>query len=532
MSTLPPPSFLRAGLHLDRYELLAPVAQGGMAQVWVARLRGIRGFERLVAVKAILAQHAMDPQFQKMFLDEARLVSSIHHRNVAQVLDLGEINDVLYLVMEWVEGDSLSALRRIVSGAGETFPVAIALRIVSDVLEGLHAAHELRAEDGRPLSVVHRDVSPSNILVTTSGEAKVIDFGIAKAIDRIAEETASGFLRGKITYMAPEQAMGKKVDRRADIFAAGAVLYQLLSGEVPYRAENQIESLHLLLQGEPPKPLTNVPADVAEAVYVALSHNQDARFATADEMHRALTEALIRNFGATTSADVAKLVNEKLAKRLATRKRQLEISLQAAQERARLDKELESEVVTDSNSLLSVQRPARAASSPDVETQLDAPPRRPPIPADAALAPDAVSTTTLAHATLVSQPAVANRTRRALLAVGLGLLGLFAIYGVFSAVRGASKTSEAAAASPPTSVEPAPVPAAAGSVTSGAKAEAPASAMPSIPPARSASARTVASAPPIPAAPQPKVAPTKPVLSQPKRQGGSSVVDAFGSGRR
>jgi serine/threonine protein kinase len=511
MPSVPPPSFLRPGLQLDRYELLAPVAQGGMAQVWVARLQGSHGFERFVAVKAILAQHAMDPKFQKMFLDEARLVASIHHRNVCQVLDLGEINDVLYLVMEW-----------------------LALRIVSDALEGLHAAHELQSADGRPLNVVHRDVSPSNILVTTSGEAKVIDFGIAKAIDRLAEETASGFLRGKITYMAPEQAMGKPVDRRADIWAAGVILYQLLSGEVPYRGENQIESLHLLLKGDPPRPLRGVPADVAEAVYTALSHNKDARFATADEMQRVLTEALVKNCGVTTSVDVAKFVNEKLAKRLATRKRQIELSLQAAEERARVDKELQADVITDS-SMVSVQRPRPPQAStprlagPDEATEL-APRARASVPsAEVPLAPEAVSSTTLGHATLLAQPTSTQGGKRIALIAGIAILGAFAAYGLFSMLRGSPEAGVPAAAAAPSAAATLPEP----SATSSAAA-APPSASAEVASAPSASAdeppvqAPSASAAPVSAAPKPQPQPTP--HAKPKR--GNSVIDVFGSGRR
>jgi len=515
-----------------------------MAQVWVARLQGVHGFERFAAVKAILAQHAMDPKFQKMFLDEARLVASINHRNVAQVLDLGEINEVLYLVMEWVEGDSLSALRRLVHGADEKFPLGIALRIVSDALEGLHAAHELRGSDGRPLNVVHRDVSPSNILVTTSGEAKVIDFGIAKAIDRIAEETASGFLRGKITYMAPEQAMGRPVDRRADIWAAGVVLYQLLSGEVPYRGENQIESLHLLLKGDPPKPLAGVPGDVAEAVYTALAHNRDARFSTADEMHRVLTEALVKNCGATTSSDVAKFVSAKLAKRLAARKRQIELSLSAAEERARVDRELNADVITDS-SLLSVQRPARLPSSSEIarpaaavraseeSTELDPSLPRPLESPDMGLGPEANSSTTLGHATLLAQPTRATGGKRVALIAGVALLAVFAAYGAFSMIRGAAAPKSPALAAQPsagtvpsTTPEPAasPSPPPAAPTASIAAAASPSESA-AAPPASASASATAAREAPKPSAPA-----SKPTHSQPKKA--NSVIDVFGSGRR
>src|SRR6185295_13891899 len=160
-----------------------------------------------------------------------------------------------YLVMAWVDGDALSKLSRVVEKTGELIPLRIVLRILADACAGLHAAHELCDTAGVSLGVVHRDVSPQNILVNTKGIIKVIDFGVAKARDRHADETSSGILKGKIQYMAPEQAVGKPVDRRADVWAIGAILYRMLSGRAPFEAENQLATLHLLSSGVPPAPL-------------------------------------------------------------------------------------------------------------------------------------------------------------------------------------------------------------------------------------------------------------------------------------
>src|SRR5580704_16812199 len=165
-------SILRAGYRLDRYELLCPIASGGMATVWLARLRGKRGFEKLFAIKTIRTELVDDPRFQEMFLDEARIASGIQHPNVAQILDLGEQEDVLFIVMEWVDGDSLAKIRKLVSKHGGKMPVGLALRILADACAGLHAAHELRDDAGEPRGIVHRDVSPQNILVSTSGAVK------------------------------------------------------------------------------------------------------------------------------------------------------------------------------------------------------------------------------------------------------------------------------------------------------------------------------------------------------------------------
>lgn len=354
MTSIPPPSLLVPGQLLDRYELLCPIAQGGMAQVWVARLQGKLGFEKLVAIKTIIAQHAMEERFEKMFLDEARIIAGIRHPNVAQIMDLGQHADILYLVLEWIDGDSAASLRRAVHGKGEKLPLSIALRIVADSCAGLHAAHELRSSSGESLSVVHRDVSPSNVLVSISGEVKLIDFGVAKAVDRVSEETAAGVIKGKVAYMAPEQALGKAVDRRADIWSCGVMLYHLLAGRTPYEAENQIATLHKVVQGLPPEPLRGVPPEVAELAYTALSYAPEGRFSTADEMQRALERILINHCGPVTPSDVASFVHLKLAERVARRKRTIQRALDAAEQRKALAVEFEDAIEQSSSSIYGV----------------------------------------------------------------------------------------------------------------------------------------------------------------------------------
>jgi serine/threonine-protein kinase len=351
-----------------------------MAQVWVARMQGGLGFERLVAIKAILAQHALDPRFQAMFLDEARIVAGIRHPNVAQVVDLGEQGDVLYHVLEWIDGDSVSSLRRVVHGRHEKLPLGIVLRIVSDTCAGLHAAHELKSDTGEPLGVVHRDVSPANVLISCSGEIKVIDFGVAKAVDRMTEETSAGILKGKVSYMAPEQAMGKPIDRRADVWACGVMLYQLLSGKVPYDAENQIATLHLLIKGMPPTPLKGVPEEVAELVYTALAYVPDGRFATADEMHRAVESVLVARCGAVTATDVASYVGEQLSARIEKRKKTIERAIRAAEERSQIADEFERAVPTESSlrSVPDLKTPSLFTAETRIEMPEPAPAEPPP----------------------------------------------------------------------------------------------------------------------------------------------------------
>jgi serine/threonine-protein kinase len=333
---------LTPGYKLDRYELLCPLAQGGMASIWLARLQGKHGFEKLVAIKTILPHFAADARFRQMFLDEARIASRIEHTNVAQILDLGEQHDILYLVMEWIEGDALSKLCRVVEKDSQLVPLGVLLRILADACAGLHAAHELCDAQGHPLNVVHRDVSPQNILVNNKGIVKVIDFGVAKARDRRADETSSGILKGKIQYMAPEQAVGKPVDRRADVWAIGAILYRMVSGRSPFEGENQLATLHLLSSGVPPAPLPpEVPRPVAAVIRRALTHNVDGRYATAAELQTALEAAMRATQSMTRASDVAAYVGERLMPRALARKEALALALKSADERSRVAKVLQ-----------------------------------------------------------------------------------------------------------------------------------------------------------------------------------------------
>lgn len=315
---------LRAGARLDRYELMFPLAEGGMAAVWLARLRGKRGFEQLVAIKVIKPHLSEDMRFEEMFLDEARIASRIRHPNVAGILDLGEEQGILYLVMEWVDGDSLSRTRRLVAKHGAKLPLRISLRIMADVAAGLHAAHEQKDESGANLGVIHRDVSPQNILVSTSGAVKVIDFGIAKARNRAAAETTDGLVKGKVAYMSPEQAEGLPIDRRADVWAVGVCLYELVTGRLPFDGDSQQEILRLLVRGTDVPPLPNdVPSVVRGVIGQALARDPADRFLTAAALERALEGALTTLDLPTTSDDIATFLNATCPERLQARREML-----------------------------------------------------------------------------------------------------------------------------------------------------------------------------------------------------------------
>ena len=330
-SAASPETQLQPGIWLDRYELLAPVATGGFGSVWLARLKGKRGFEKLVAIK--VPRLNGDVSFQEMLLDEARIASSIEHDNVAKIIELGEQGEILFIVMEWIDGEPVSTLLRALDKSKTKFPLPIALKIISDMCSAAHAAHELKGADGHELGVVHRDISPQNMLITASGSVKLIDFGIAKAKDRASGDTTDGTLKGKIKYMAPEQALGKTVDRRTDVFALGAVLYRFLTGHAPYEAENEVATIHKLATGTPAPPLPDeFPQAVRGIVARALSLSPVARFKTALDMHRAIDELGL----SADAATVAAFVEVHLKDRLAKRKAAIEIALKAAADRTQV----------------------------------------------------------------------------------------------------------------------------------------------------------------------------------------------------
>ncbi len=285
---------LAPGTVLGRYELLLPIASGGMATVWAARLKGSRGFSKTVAIKTILPSLSDDPTFEQMFLDEATIASKIQHPNVAQIIDLGEEDEVLFLAMEWVDGESLSTLSKFSRKNGTDIPLRVGLKIASQAAAGLHAAHELRDEDERLLELVHRDVSPQNILVSASGVVKIVDFGVAKAMGRGGETTA-GQLKGKVPFMSPEQARGAEVDRRTDIFALGIILYRLTTGTHPFLDDTDIKTMRNIITRPvmPPRVKNpSLPVEIERVVLRALNKDPERRHQSASELESELEAAI------------------------------------------------------------------------------------------------------------------------------------------------------------------------------------------------------------------------------------------------
>jgi serine/threonine-protein kinase len=305
-----------------------------MACVWAARLCGHAGFSKLVAIKTVLP-HLNYRDFEDMLLDEARIVGGAHHPNVCDLLDVGKDQDVVYLVLEWVNGDSLlHLLRGTRRGSQGPLDYRIAARIVADGCAGLHAAHELTGSDGQPLRVVHRDVSPHNLLVSLEGVTKIADFGIAKAQGQLHQITRAGEIRGKLAYMAPEQTGTGTVDRRADVFAMGCVLYHATVGRPPFGGESDAQVIRAVLEGSFEPPLhadANYPPELASIVERALSHDVDHRYPTAECLRTAL-EAWLAFPGSgsvPTAMQIAAVVRDRIGDKLEERRQRVRSALES-----------------------------------------------------------------------------------------------------------------------------------------------------------------------------------------------------------
>jgi eukaryotic-like serine/threonine-protein kinase len=271
---------------IGRYLLCDEIASGGMASVHLGCLVAPEGCLRSVAIKRLHAQFASDPEFVAMFLEEASLAARVRHSHVVPTLDVVVQDGELFLVMEYVEGESLAHLLGALERSSSRMPLAFATFVVAQALLGLHAAHEATSKSGEPLGIVHRDVSPHNILVGSDGIVRVADFGVAKACRR-ARETTNGRLKGKIAYMAPEQLRQGPIDRRVDVFAASLVLYEALTGRRPFAAEEPAATLTNILTQEVPRPsrfLPEIPAELDRLVLKGLEKDPERRFATAHEM--------------------------------------------------------------------------------------------------------------------------------------------------------------------------------------------------------------------------------------------------------
>jgi len=302
---------MSTGLHNEKqfgpYRLVQQLAVGGMAEIHLAKTHGIAGFEKYVALKMIHPNYSQDQQFIQMLIDEAKITVQLQHVNIAQTFDLGRVGETYYITMEYVDGADLYKLLRKSAELDREIPIAVGCYIAKEVTSGLDYAHRKRDHAGRPLAIVHRDVSPQNVLISYAGEVKLVDFGIAKATSR-ARQTAVGVIKGKYYYMSPEQAWGEALDHRTDIFSSGILLYETLTGQMLYLEEDLHKLLEMVRRADIPPPSTirkDIPAGLDRIVMRALAKRPDDRYQNAGDMANDLERFLHGHAPVFTAARVA-----------------------------------------------------------------------------------------------------------------------------------------------------------------------------------------------------------------------------------
>jgi len=399
-----------------RYVLERSVARGGMAEIFLARQEGPAGFNRKLVIKRVLPELAHRPKFVALFLDEARLAAQLSHPNIVSIYDFGEENGAYFLAMELVAGPSLRDLGRAAFRSGARLPYEVTARIGAAVAEGLAYAHSLCDESGAPLNIVHRDISPSNVMVSADGVPKIVDFGIAKAANR-THRTRTGEIKGKIAYMPPEQLLGEPIDGRADVYALGVVLYQLVAGKRPYDAPTEFALMQRICSGQA-TPLRSHDAEVPEAleriIVRAMSSNPEQRYADARELCADLDRFVLAQGSPVSSFDIAEQVRR----------------VQQAYGKP-LNRLVELVSVARSLPGEDLERPG-PSSTVSMRTATDVPTdpveqadRRPTIPLAAATAPTAPETPA-SRVVASSREAPLRKTRRALLLAALGCVLLAA----------------------------------------------------------------------------------------------------------
>ncbi|WNG41841.1 protein kinase [Archangium minus] len=317
----------REGVTVGRYQLLARLAVGGMAEIWLARQTGPRGFEKFVAIKRLVEKLSSDTEFVGLFLDEARLAAQLNHPHIVQIFELGEEEGAYYIAMEYLAGETLTSIARACARQKKLLPLALAVRFVADAAEGLAYAHAKQGPDGALLGIVHRDVSPQNILVTYDGTVKLLDFGIAKAANR-ETQTQVGQVRGKAAYMSPEQARGEPLDGRSDIFSLGIVLFELVTGTRLFPSTESLAAMNMLADGTP-LPIAHernprVPESLSRIISRALARQPAQRYASARHFHAALTEWLRGQPKEPDSCEMARFMMQLFGERIQERARLLE----------------------------------------------------------------------------------------------------------------------------------------------------------------------------------------------------------------
>ncbi len=434
-----------------RYQLLKKLATGGMAQIYLARQQGPEGFEKLLVVKRILPHLAENEEFITMFLDEARIAARLNHPNVVQIFDLGAQDDSFFIAMEFIHGEDVRRVWKHADKVGKPIPVALICRIIIESCAGLDYAHKKLDGSGRALNIVHRDISPQNILVSFEGGVKIVDFGIAKAADQ-ATVTKSGVLKGKYSYMSPEQAAGQPIDCRTDIFALGVVLYELLTGTRLFKRATDIQTLNAVTECKlaPPSQVNDrVPADLDTIVMKALAKDRTLRFSEARQLGAALESWLMSHAISASNAALAEFMHDIYAERLEHEQEEGRLLIETADssrgedpvpERAtpsfdRLPRQTRSQRVTQSQAKpkreieeTAAERPGSrsgASSRKSLDRALESPPSRP--------IPEMRFDTAHTEASMPTQNASSRKLPVIALGIGVMLamaaLGLWAISG-------------------------------------------------------------------------------------------------------
>lgn len=301
----------RPGDVVGPYEILFPSASGGMATVWAARRRGVRGGENVVAVKLLSDALQGEDDARAMFLDEARTASRILHPNVVEIFACGEVRQRPYIAMEWIDGDSLAKVAAAQKQKGALLPLAWVLEVASLVCAGLHAAHEARDDAGELLNLIHRDVTPQNVMIGFDGKVKVVDFGVAKSRAQ-TQVSRAGTLKGKTAYFSPEQVLGEKIDRRSDLFSMGCLLYLLVTGHPPFRGRGMVEVINQIANRVPQRPLEIMPElhpELDRIILRALTKDPKERYQTAAELRRDLDKVRAEIGEPLRAADIGTLVS-------------------------------------------------------------------------------------------------------------------------------------------------------------------------------------------------------------------------------
>ncbi|GMV42067.1 MAG: hypothetical protein AMXMBFR64_37830 [Myxococcales bacterium] len=304
-----------AGVPFGRYFLVRRIGSGGMGEVWLAKARGAAGFEKSVVIKRILPHLGNDPEFLQRLVEEGRLVVQLTHGNIVQVYDLEVTDGETYIAMEYVDGFDLRELLRRAPDPARPFPPSLALHVIEELSAGLAYAHERTDERGAPLHIVHRDISPSNVMVSRDGAVKLLDFGIARSAGTVSRSVA-GTLRGKFPYMSPEQARGEDLDPRSDLFGVGALAYEMLTGRRPFDDPSELRILERVQRHEPPTVgvvAPEVPPALSALVMRCLMKRPEDRYGSAAELRRAAAETRVALGIVVTSADLAALVRERAA---------------------------------------------------------------------------------------------------------------------------------------------------------------------------------------------------------------------------